>query len=164
MSDHFFIGHVGLHVHDLDEEIAFLEILGAEVTSKDITPRGRVAFVSLDGETHHNFALFEDGQRMPSGDSKKEAWGIHHIALRVETRAEVDSWIAKLEAESILLDGPHIQGPEGGGLEAGSSSYSVFFTDPNGICFEIFSEPMTVAAFREVRARASSLTGLGRKP
>lgn len=64
----------------------------------------------------------------------------------------MDSWIAKLETKGIALDGPHIQGPEGGGLDAGSSSYSVFFTDPNGICFEIFSEPMTVATFRQVRA------------
>jgi catechol 2,3-dioxygenase-like lactoylglutathione lyase family enzyme len=152
MKNRFFIGHVGLHVRDLDEEIAFLEILGAEVTSRDTTPRGRIAFVSLDGETHHNFALFEDGERLPSGDSKKERCGLHHIALRVETRAEVDAWIATLRAKDIALDGPHIQGPEGGGLEAGSSSYSVFFSDPNGVSFEIFSEPMTVGEFRKVRA------------
>jgi catechol 2,3-dioxygenase-like lactoylglutathione lyase family enzyme len=152
MNNRFFIGHVGLHVRNLDEEIEFLEILGAEVTSRDTTSRGRIAFVSLDGETHHNFALFEDGERIPSGDSKKERRGMHHIALRVETRAEVDSWIAKLKSKDIALDGPHIQGPEGGGLEAGSSSYSVFFTDPNGVCFEIFSEPLTVGEFHKVRA------------
>jgi catechol 2,3-dioxygenase-like lactoylglutathione lyase family enzyme len=115
-------------------------------------PRGRIAFVSLDGETHHNFALFEDGEAMPSGDSKKEPRGIHHIALRVATRDEVDAWIATLSGKGITLDGPHIQGPAGGGLDAGSSSYSVFFTDPNGICFEIFSEPMTVGEFRSARA------------
>jgi catechol 2,3-dioxygenase-like lactoylglutathione lyase family enzyme len=152
MPNRFFIGHVGLHVRDLDEEIAFLELLGAEVTSRDKTPRGRIAFVSIDGETHHNFALFEDGELLPSGDSKKEPRGVHHIALRVQTREEVDAWIARLQDKGLPLDGPHIQGPEGGGLEAGSSSYSVFFTDPNGICFEIFSEPMTVAEFRKVRA------------
>jgi catechol 2,3-dioxygenase-like lactoylglutathione lyase family enzyme len=149
----FFIGHVGLHVRDLDAEIAFLEMLGAEVTSRGTTPRGRIAFVSLDGETHHNFALFEDGERLPSGDSKKEKRGIHHIALRVQTRAEVDHWIAKLTAHGVELDGPHIQGPAGGGLEEGSSSYSVFFTDPNGVSFEIFAEPMTVAEFRKAAAR-----------
>jgi len=146
----------GLHVRDLDEEIAFLELLGAAVTSRGTTPRGRIAFVSIDGETHHNFALFEDGERLPSGDSKKETRGVHHIALRVATRAEVDDWIARLKAHGIALDGPHIQGPEGGGLEAGSSSYSVFFTDPNGVCFEIFAEPQTVAefsAFRTARER-----------
>ena len=152
MTNRFFIGHVGLHVRDLDEEIAFLQGLGAEVTSRGTTPRGRIAFVSIDGETHHNFALFEDGEKLPSGDSKKEPRGVHHIALRVQTRAEVDGWIARLKERGLTLDGPHIQGPEGGGLEEGSSSYSVFFTDPNGICFEIFSEPMTVAEFRKTRA------------
>lgn len=152
MKNRFFIGHVGLHVRNLDEEIEFLQLLGAEVTSRDVTPRGRIAFVSLDGETHHNFALFEDGERLPSGDSKKERRGLHHIALRVETRGDVDSWIATLKAKGVALDGPYIQGPAGGGLEAGSSSYSVFFTDPNGVSFEIFSEPMTVAEFRAAHA------------
>lgn len=152
MKSRFFIGHVGLHVRNLDEEIEFLKLLGAEVTSTGVTPRGRIAFVSLDGETHHNFALFEDGERLSSGDSKKEGRGIHHIALRVGTRAEVDAWIAKLQGHGMALDGPHIQGPEGGGLDAGSSSYSVFFADPNGISFEIFSEPLSVGEFRTARA------------
>jgi catechol 2,3-dioxygenase-like lactoylglutathione lyase family enzyme len=155
MAHRFFIGHVGLHVRDIDEEIAFLEHLGAQVTSRDTTPRGRIAFVSLDGETHHNFALFEDGDRLPSGDSKKEKRGLHHIALRVETRAEVDHWIARLKERGVAFEGPpHIQGPAGGGLDAGSSSYSVFFYDPNGVSFEIFAEPMTVAEFRKARAEA----------
>lgn len=148
MNDRFFIGHVGLHVRNLDEEIAFLEMLGASVTSMDAMPRGRVAFVSIDGETHHNFALFEDGERISSGDSKKEHHGLHHIALRVATRAQVDTWIERLKSHRVAIDGPHIQGPVGGGLEAGSGSYSIFFTDPNGICFEIFAQPMTVAEFR----------------
>jgi catechol 2,3-dioxygenase-like lactoylglutathione lyase family enzyme len=152
MKQQFFIGHVGLHVRNLEEEIEFLEILGAELTSTDVTPRGRVAFVSIDGETHHNFALFEDGERIPSGDSKKEGRGVHHIALRVQTRAEVDSWIETLKAKGVTLDGPYIQGPAGGGLGAGSGSYSVFFTDPNGVCFEIFAEPMTVTEFHQTRA------------
>jgi catechol 2,3-dioxygenase-like lactoylglutathione lyase family enzyme len=157
MRTRFFIGHVGLHVRSLEEEIAFLGLLGAEVTSMDKTPRGRIAFVSLDGDTHHNFALFEDGEPLPSGDSKKERRGLHHIALRVETRAEVDAWIATLAAKGIALDGPQIQGPAGGGLDSGSSSYSVFFTDPNGVSFEIFAEPMTVAEFREASAARETL-------
>jgi len=154
MASRFFIGHIGLHVRKLEEEIEFLKLLGAELTSMETTPRGRVAFVSIDGETHHNFALFEDGERLPSGDSKKEPRGIHHVALRVQTRAEVDQWVATLKANGLAIDGPHVQGPEGGGLDAGSSSYSIFFTDPNGVSFEIFSEPMTVAEFRKVRAAA----------
>ena len=152
MAGRFAIGHVGLHVRNLEEEIEFLKLLGGTLTSMDAMPRGRVAFVSLDGETHHNFALFEDGEIIPSGDSKKESRGVHHIALRVQTRAEVDSWVETLTAHGIGIDGPHIQGPEGGGLEGGSSSYTIFFTDPNGICFEIFAEPMTVTEFRKSQA------------
>ena len=157
MNNRFLIGHVGLHVRNLEEEIAFLELLGAEVTSMDATSRGRIAFVSLDGETHHNFALFEDGEPLPSGDSKNERRGLHHIALRVASRAQVDAWIATLKGKGVALAGPHIQGPAGGGLEAGSSSYSVFFTDPNGVSFEIFADPMSVTEFREARAARQRL-------
>jgi hypothetical protein len=34
--------------------------------------RERIAFVSQDGVWHHNFALFEDGEPVPSGDSQRE--------------------------------------------------------------------------------------------
>ncbi len=148
----FSIAHVGLHVRDLDEEIAFLEILGAKVTSTDVMPTGRVAFVSLDGEHHHSLALFEDGERLPSGNSRNEPRGLHHIALPTETRDDVDAWKRRLEARGISVHGPTIQGPEGGGVVNGSGSYGIFFTDPNGICFEIHAGAMTVAEFREYEA------------
>jgi catechol-2,3-dioxygenase len=146
------IGHIGLHVRNLEEEIEFLETIGAELTAIDQMPRGRVAFVSLDGERHHSLALFEDGEPLASGDSKKERQGVHHIAMPTESRAEVDAWRAKLEARGIAIDGPHIQGPEGGGVDNGSGSYAIFFTDPNGICFEIYTGAMTLPEFREQEA------------
>lgn len=142
------IGHIGLHVRDLEEEIAFLEMLGAQLTSIDKLPRARVAFVSLDGEWHHNFALFEDGGPIPSGDSQREKLGIDHVAMMTDGRPSVDDWKKKLTAKGIAVTGPQIQGPEGGGLDGGSSSYTIFFQDPNGITFEIFAEPDTVARFR----------------
>ena len=145
----FSIAHVGLHVRDLDEEIAFLEILGAKVTSTDVMPTGRVAFVSLDGEHHHSLALFEDGERLASGDSQKETQGIHHIAMPIGTRADVDEWKTKLEGRGLTVRGPFIQGPEGGGLPNGSGSYAIFFTDPNGVCFEIHAGAMTVTDYRK---------------
>lgn len=146
------IAHVGIHVRDLDEEIAFLQLLGAEVTSVDKMSRGRVAFVSLDGVWHHSLAVFEDGVQVPSGDSQKERIGLDHIAMCTESRASVDRWKEKLVASGVNVKGPQIQGPEGGGLEGGSSSYTIFFHDPNGICFEIFAEAQTVSEFRQRRA------------
>ena len=148
----FRIAHVGLHVRDLEEEIAFLEIIGAKVTSTDVMASGRVAFVSLDGERHHSLALFEDGEPLPSGNSQTEPRGIHHIALPTESRADVDAWKTKLESSGITVNGPFIQGPEGGGLPNGSGSYAIFFTDPNGICFEINAGAMTVAEYRSYEA------------
>ena len=148
----FRIAHVGLHVRNLDEEIEFLEMLGAKVTSTDVLNSVRVAFVSLDGERHHSLALFEDGEKLPSGNSQTEPRGIHHIALPTETRDDVDAWKTKLEAHGLSVNGPFIQGPEGGGLPNGSGSYAIFFTDPNGVCFEINAGAMTVAEFRESKA------------
>ncbi len=151
------MGHLGLHVRNLEEEIEFLELLGAEVTSIDTMSRGRIAFVSLDGVWHHNFALFEDGSKLESGDSQKERQGIDHIALATDTRTSVNEWVEKLTANGIEVKGPQIQGPEGGGLDNGSSSYTIFFNDPNGICFEIFADADTVAKFRErVAAREAA--------
>ena len=148
----FGIAHVGLHVRNLEEEIAFLELLGAEVTSTDELDSVRVAFVSLDGERHHSLALFEDGEPLPSGNSQKEARGIHHIAFPTDTREDVDAWKTKLESHGVTVRGPFIQGPEGGGLPNGSGSYAIFFSDPNGICFEINAGAMTVAEYRKSKA------------
>ena len=68
--------------------------------------------------------------------------------MMTDTRASVDAWKEKLTARGMRATGPQIQGPEGGGLEGGSRSYTIFFTDPNGICFEIFAEALTVQEFR----------------
>ncbi len=146
------IGHIGLHVRDLEEEIAFLELLGAEVTCIDRAPVGRVAFVSLDGVRHHSLALFEDGRKLASGNSKAERAGVHHIAMPAETRQDVQAWRRKLAAHDVEVDGPHVQGPEGGGIDGGSGSYAIFFNDPNGICFEIYAGAMTLPEFRKTRA------------
>ena len=150
------IGHVGLHVRDLEEEIAFLELLGAEVTCIDRAPVGRIAFVSLDGVRHHSLALFEDGAPLPSGNSKAERTGVHHIAMPAETREDVQAWHRKLQAHGIAIDGPYVQGPEGGGIDGGSGSYAIFFNDPNGICFEIYAGAVTLPEFRKARAAEES--------
>ena len=155
------IRHVGIHVRNIEEEMEFLSLLGAEVTSIGaMGRRGRIAFVSLDGVWHHNFALFEDGERLPSGASQKEKMGLDHSAMATDSRKSVDSWVKKLTANGIKVHGPQIQGPEGGGLDEGSGSYTIFFHDPNGVCFEIFADPMTVGEYREKAAeREKEKTG-----
>ena len=102
------IGHIGLHVRNIEEELEFLNLLGAEVTSIDKLKRGRVAFVSLDGVWHHNFALFEDGAPLPSGDSQKERMGLDHIAMATDCRQLVDAWVEKLTAHGIQVTGRQI--------------------------------------------------------
>ena len=146
------VGHVGLHVRDLDEEIEFLEFLGCEVTARDRLAGTRVAFISMDGEKHHNFALFEDGEAIPSGDSRAENRALHHVALHTGSREEVDGWRKKLADRGIDIDGPRIHGSKDGGMKGGSGSYAIFFSDPNGICFEIYCGAMSLAEFRKSQA------------
>jgi catechol-2,3-dioxygenase len=143
------IRHIGLHVRNIEEEMEFLSLLGAEITSTGKMKRGRIAFVSLDGVYHHSFALFEDGGPLPTGDSQREKLGLDHIAMETDSRKSVDEWAKKLSDRGIKVTGPQIQGPEGGGLKEGSGSYTIFFHDPNGICFEIFADAMTVGEYRE---------------
>ena len=52
------MGHIGLHVRNIEEELELFDLLGAEVTSIDKLKRGRVAFVSLDGVWRHNFGNY----------------------------------------------------------------------------------------------------------
>ncbi len=152
----FHVGHIGIHVPSIEEELAFLEKLGGRLTETDKMDNGtRVAFVSMDGERHHTIALFEDGEKLPSGNSRMAGVGLHHIAMPVESRDLVDKWQADLEAQGVKTAGPSIQGPLGGGLENGSGSYSIFFQDPNGICFEIYTGSMTVAEFKASKETAA---------
>lgn len=146
------VRHVGLHVRSIEEEIAFLSVLGAEVTAIGNMKRGRIAFVSLDGVLHHSFALFEDGEPLPSGDSQRETKGLDHVAMETENREAVDEWAKILAARGIAVKGPMIWGPDIGGAKESSGSYTMYFHDPNGICFEIFAEPMTVSEYREKAA------------
>ena len=117
--------------------------------------RGRIAFVSLDGVYHHNLALFEDGEPLPSGNSQRENMGLDHVAMETDSRKSVDEWVDKLTAHGIEVSGPQIQGPEDGLMEEGSRSYSVMFQDPNGISFEIFAEPLTVSEYREIEKQSA---------
>lgn len=145
------IRHVGIHVRSMEEEMEFLSLLGAEITSMGtLGSRGRIAFVSLDGVYHHNFALFEDGEPLPSGNSQRENMGLDHIAMETDSRASVDDWVKKLTANGISVSGPQTQGPEDGLMEEGSRSYSIMFQDPNGVSFEIFAEPLTVSEYHKI--------------
>lgn len=151
------IRHVGIHVRDIDEEMEFLSLLGGQLTSIGRLPRGRVAFVSLDGLYHHSFAVFEDGEPVRSGDSQKENRGLDHIAMETDSRQSVDDWVEKLSAAGVKVNGPFIQGPEGGGIDQGSGSYTIFFHDPNGLCFEIFTGPLTVGEYRSQAAERGTV-------
>ena len=78
----FHVGHIGLHVPSIEEELMFLEKLGGTLTETDKMDNGtRVAFVSMDGERHHTIALFEDGEKLPNGNSRMKGAGLQEKVL-----------------------------------------------------------------------------------
>ncbi len=57
--------------------------------------------------------------------------GLHHLALRAATRADVDGLFAFLEAEGTRVLDPPAEYPE-----YGDGYYAVFFEDPDGMKLE----------------------------
>ena len=140
------IWHVGIHVRDIEEELAFLVLLGAELTSVgESARRGRIAFVSLDRVWHHTSLCSRTARRRRAAIAAGTA---------TDSRESVDGRARRLTAQGVAVDGPRIQGPKDSGPDEGSGSYGIFFRDPNGVCFEIFTKPMTVSEYR-ARAMAS---------
>ncbi len=78
--------------------------------------------------------------------------------MQTDSREAVDEWAKKLTANGIAVKGPLTWGPNIGGAKESSGSYTIYFHDPNGICFQIFAEPMTVEEYHEKAAEAEKQT------
>jgi catechol 2,3-dioxygenase-like lactoylglutathione lyase family enzyme len=91
------IGHVALHVRDIDRSIAFFaEVLGLRVTLRD----GNRAYLTCN-ERHHELILIASGER-----------GYDHIALEVDDleRAEAALRAAGVQVLAHDHDEPGVQG------------------------------------------------------
>lgn len=90
------MGHVHLHVHDLQEATRFYhEVIGLDITG--VAKAWGVSFVSAGGYHHHlglNIWAGEGAPPSPSG-----AAGLRHFSIEVPTEAELTEVIGRVEAD-----------------------------------------------------------------
>jgi catechol 2,3-dioxygenase len=113
------IGHVHLNVSDLDRSIAFYkDVLGLEV----VLQMPKIAFLSSNGY-HHHLAL---DSRSAGKQASLEHQGLHHFALRHETRSELAGSVRRAQAAGVaisraadfyVLEAVFVNDPDGNGIE-----------------------------------------------
>jgi len=113
------IGHVHLNVSDLDRSIAFYQAaLGLDVVLR----MPKLAFLSYDGY-HHHVAL---DSRAAATRGAPEQQGLHHFAVRHETRSELADSVRRAQAAGVpikraadfyVLEAVFIDDPDGNGIE-----------------------------------------------
>lgn len=91
------IGHVHLNVRDLDRSIAFYrDVLGLEVMLR----MPKFAFLSSNGYHHHVALDSRVGDQLGSTEHP----GLHHFALRHETRSELASTIRRAQSAGVSVE------------------------------------------------------------
>jgi hypothetical protein len=92
------LGHVGLHVQDLEKQKAFYrDIIGLTVTDED-TERGMVFMSSRPEEEHHELLLYRG--RNVVGDAKV----VQQISFRCNTFEDVLSFYRRFKQHNVKFD------------------------------------------------------------
>ena len=95
------IGHVHLHIRDVDEAVDFYHgLIGFDVMGK--AKAMRAAFVSAGGYHHHVGLNTWQGEGAPSPPS--DALGLRHFSIELPDQAALDKVTGRLEAGGVLAD------------------------------------------------------------
>jgi catechol-2,3-dioxygenase len=116
------LGHVGLHVHDLEGAKRFYrDVLGLQVTDED--PGLGVVFMSArPAEEHHELALF--GGRNVGADARV----LQQISFRCTTLEDVIGFSRRLREHGVEID---VAGTHGNAI-------ALYFFDPEGNRCEVY--------------------------
>jgi catechol 2,3-dioxygenase-like lactoylglutathione lyase family enzyme len=148
------VGHIGIHVSDIDRSIDFYrKVLGLKVTGRWGPPDfGRpICFMRID-DKHHDVVLFglpadvtKDGTALADSRVRKTP-GLDHIAFEIDSR---EDWLLALDhvrgCGVKIVSGPYVHGPEGGEtFVGGSGSHAFYFLDPDGNRLEFYCWMMKV--------------------
>jgi len=133
------LSHVAYITHDTEATVAFYtNVLGMELVNAilddripstgDPVPYFHSFFRMNDGST---VAFFEAPELPPPAAATHPAYDVfQHLALRVDSKAEVDRWHAWLVNQGVEVLGPVDH----------KIIYSIYFHDPNGLRLEITAD------------------------
>ena len=122
-------GHIGLSVTDLEKSRNFYEtILGFKVMHESQEEERKFLFLG-DG-TQVFLTLWQQGDGLFNIKNP----GVHHLAFKVDSMQQVETFQQKLRENNIEFEYPTIV-PH----SKDSDSGGIFFYDPDGIRLEIFS-------------------------
>ena len=151
------LGHIGIHVSDLDRSIEFYrKVVGLKLTGRWGPPDFRcpLAFMRI-GDMHHNVVMFEldkDVDRnnlTTTNSSRRRDVGLDHIAFEMLSREEWLLAIDHVRACGVeIIAGPVVHGHKSPGPMAfvgGSGSHAFYFLDPDGNRIEVYCWMMTIS-------------------
>jgi lactoylglutathione lyase len=123
-------GHVGLNVRDLDKSIEFYtKVFDLSLSGRGDDTGKKFAFLADNGRLA--ITLWQQSERTFDGTRA----GLHHLAFLVPSVEAVKSAQEKLRAMNTPFEYegivPHKSGAESGGI---------YFTDPDGVRLEIYTE------------------------
>lgn len=127
MADTCGLNHLGLSVADLDKSCAFFtDLLGWQETGRDPSyPRTAVS----DGHVRLTLWQVDKAMETEAFDRRRNV-GLHHLALEVETEAELDALADKMQqADSVTIE--FLPEPVGAGPRKHMMCY-----EPGGIRIE----------------------------
>ena len=142
------IGHVGIHVSNVEESLKFYtEVMGFTVTNVAHGPDGaaRNAFLRCE-DKHHDFVLFKAPEGLDPTDGDTDKRVIQQISFEVDSRDDFLKALTHIRSKGVQIDtGPLVHGFEGDGRTfTGSGSRSFYFRDPDGNRLEIYTDMMKV--------------------
>jgi catechol 2,3-dioxygenase-like lactoylglutathione lyase family enzyme len=117
--------HMGLRVHDIDKMVAFYtRFFGFHVADRGETRGHRVAFLTLDPNSHHQIVM-EDGR-----PEKIDFNNIQQISFKTDGLASVRAYWKALQTEAVTDIRPITHG----------NAWSVYFQDPEDNRTEIYCD------------------------
>jgi catechol 2,3-dioxygenase-like lactoylglutathione lyase family enzyme len=123
--------HFQLNVGRADRSLPFyrnlFQYFGFEIINDSVRHLG-----ATDGE--RDFWIVETGQEFQDQPFERKSTGIHHLAFRVEDKAEVDRFYQEFLIDqnvNTLYSAPAYY------TEYQESYYAVYFEDPDGLKLEV---------------------------
>jgi len=124
--------HVALTVRDLSVSTPWYSALfdAEPVLDEDTDPDFHHTVYLLGGGAL--FGLHQHGTPAPEGTFSEYRVGLDHVSFGVESRAELEKWVVRLDELGI----------EHGEIKDAAYGSGLSFRDPDGIALEFFTAPV----------------------